>query len=290
MNLAELLSSSKKPILLDGAMGTQLAEVGLEMGGQNSVLHPEAVRDVHQHYVDRDIDLLITNTLTMNRAYIEAHKLGIDVREVNLSGARLAKETVKNGQYVLGDVSSTGKLLKPYGDLVEEDAFAAFREQASILEEGGVDGFIIETMIDLQEALVVLRAIKDVSELPVIACIAFNTTNNGGRTIMGNSAKDCAQALTEAGAVAVGTNCGDLDPFEMAEIVATMRDATSRPIIAQPNAGTPRLENGETVFDMSAADFAKGMHECLKAGASLVGGCCGTSPDHIQALAEIIEH
>lgn len=288
MNLAELISNNIKPILLDGAMGTQLDEAGLEMGGQNCVHNPDEVFSIHKRYADREIDLVITNTLTMNRTYIETHNLGIDIREVNLGGAKLAKAAVNNGQFVLGDISSTGKLLKPYGELLEDVAFAGFKEQAAILDEGGVDGFIIETMFDLQEALLALRAIKEVSDLPVIACMTFNTVKNGGRTIMGNSAKDSAQALTEAGAVAVGTNCGDLDPFQMAEIVATMREATNLPIIAQPNAGTPKLVGSKTVYDMSAVDFAKGMHECLQAGASLVGGCCGTSPEHIQALADLI--
>ena len=160
MNLLEFLISNKKPILLDGAMGTQLAEAGLEMGGQTSITHPDAVLAIHRQYVECGVDVLITNTLTMNRVNIESHNIGVDVREVNLAGAKLAKAAVREGQYVLGDISSTGKMLKPYGDLLEEDAYAAFKEQATILAEGGVDGFIIETMFDLREALCALRAAK----------------------------------------------------------------------------------------------------------------------------------
>ena len=222
-------------------MGTQLGEAGLEMGGQTNITHPEAVLAVHQRYADCGVDLLITNTLTMNRVNIESHNVGVDVREVNLAGARLAKAAARDGQYVLGDMSSTGKMLKPYGPLSEDDAYAAFREQAAILAEGGVDGFIIETMFDLREALCALRAAKEAGDLPIIASIAFNTVGNGGRTVMGNTARDCAQALTEAGACAVGANCGSLDPLELAEIVSMMRAATSLPIVAQPNAGKGRL-------------------------------------------------
>jgi len=156
------------------------------------------------------------------------------------------------------------------------------------LAEGGVDGFIIETMFDLREALCALRGSKEVADLPVITSIAFNTVKNGGRTIMGNSARDCAQALTEAGACAVGANCGSLNPFQMAEIVSKMREATSLPVLAQPNAGKPRLVENRTVFNMSPSDFAAGIYECLQAGARLVGGCCGTSPAHIRAIVELL--
>ena len=288
MNLSEFLSENKKITLLDGAMGTQLAEAGLEMGGQSNITHPDAVLAVHRQYVDCGVDLLITNTLTMNRINIESHNVGVDVREVNMAGARLAKAAVRGGQYVLGDMGSTGKMLKPYGDLSEDDAYAAFKEQATILAEGGVDGLIVETMFDLREALCALRAAKEVIDLPVITSIAFNTLKNGGRTIMGNSARDCAQALTEAGACAVGANCGSLDPFQMAEIVSKMREATSLPVLAQPNAGKPRLVENRTVFDMSPSDFAAGIYECMQAGARLLGGCCGTSPGHIRAMVALI--
>ncbi len=284
MNLSEFLLTSDRTILLDGAMGTRLAETGLEMGGQNSITHPDAVLAIHQQYAECGVDLLITNTLTMNRIYIESHNVGVDVREVNLAGARLAKAAARKGQYVLGDISSTGKTLEPYGDLSAEDAYAAFKEQAATLAEGGVDGFIIETMFDLQEALCAVRACKAAADLPVIALIAFNTAKNGGRTIMGNTAQECAQALAEVGACAVGANCGSLDPFQMAEVVVKMREVCSLPILAQPNAGKPRLVENRTVFNMSPLDFAAGIRQCLQAGARLIGGCCGTSPAHIRAI------
>lgn len=274
--------------MLDGAMGTLLGEVGLEMGGQSNVTNPDAVFAIHQKYVECGVDLLITNTLTMNRVNIESGNIGVDVREVNLAGVRLAKAAVREGQYVLGDMSSTGKMLTPHGNLSEEDAYAAFREQAVILAEAGVDGLIIETMFDLRETLCALRACKEAANLPVITSMAFYTDKNGGRTIMGDSAQDCAQAITEAGACAVGANCGSLDPFQMAEVVSRMREVTSLPILAQPNAGKPRLVGNRSVFDLSPTDFAAGIYQCLQAGARLVGGCCGTSPAHIMAIAELL--
>ncbi len=288
MNLSEFLSSDRRLVLLDGAMGTQLAEAGLEMGGRSNISHPDAVLAIHRLYAACGVDLLVTNTLTMNRINIESHDVGADVREVNLIGVSLAKAAANKGQYVLGNISSTGKMLKPYGNLAEDEAYSAFKEQAAILAEGGVDGFIIETMFDLREALSAVHASKEAADLPVIASIAFHTIKNGGRTIMGNSARDCARALTEAGASVVGANCGTLDPFEMAEIVTQMREATSLPLLSEPNAGKPRLAGHRTVFDMSPSDFAAGIHACFRAGARLLGGCCGTSPAHIAAVAELL--
>ncbi len=288
MNLLELLNGDRKTIFLDGAMGTQLGQAGLEMGGQNNLNNPEAVLAVHKQYAACGVDLLLTNTLTMNRANLESHNVEAEVREVNLAGVRLARAAAGEGQFVLGDMSSTGKMLKPYGQLPEEDAFTTFKEQAAILVEGGVDGLIVETMFDLREALCALRAAKEACDLPVIASITFNTAGNEGRTVMGNTALQCAEALTEAGASAVGANCGSVDPLEMAQIVAMMREGTSLPIIAQPNAGRGRLVDTELVYDMSPAAFAAGVEECVRAGARLVGGCCGTSPAHIQAMVELI--
>jgi 5-methyltetrahydrofolate--homocysteine methyltransferase len=287
MKLSEFIAKGEKPILLDGAMGTQLAEAGLEMGGQTTISHPDAVLKIHRKYLECGVDIIITNTLTMNRVSIESHNIGVDVREVNLAGARLARTAAGKGQYVLGDISSTGKLLKPYGSLPKEEAAKAYKEQASILAEGGVDGFIIETMFDLQEALCALQACKEVSDLPVIASITFNTLDRGGRTVMGNSAQDCARALTSAGAAVIGTNCGSLDPLQVAEIVSLMKEVSSLPIIAQPNAGKPRMLDHKTTFEMSPPDFASGLMQCFQAGARLVGGCCGTSPAHIRAFSQL---
>ncbi len=288
MSLSDLLKRDE-PILLDGAMGTQLAAAGLPMGGQVNMSNPDGVLEVHKKYIQCGCHLLITNTLTMNRIYIESHKIDVDVREVNVTGAKLAKTAASGDQYVLGDISSTGKIFEPSGDLKESEAYETFKEQASILVEGGVDGFIIETMFDLAEAICALRACKEVSDLPVIASIAFSSTKNGGRTMMGNSAEECAKQLTDFDASAVGANCGDLDPVGVAEIVAVMKKNTSLPVVAQPNAGTPELVGDETIFKMGPDEFAKGVLKCLGQGATLVGGCCGTSPAHISAVAEALK-
>ena len=287
MSLADFIVT-RSPILLDGAMGTQLAVAGLELGGQNCISHPDEVLSVHKQYSAAGCDILIPNTLTMNGISIETHGIGVDVKEVNLSGARLAKDAVISEQFVLGDISSTGQLLEPYGDYSEEQFYKTFKEQAKYLLAGGVDGFIVETMMDLREALCAVRACRDLSALPVLSSLSFQTTDKGGRTIMGNSAQEAALALAEAGAAAVGANCGNLDPHETAIIVGIMKEAVNIPIIAQPNAGKPRLINGQTTFDMSPEAFADGIAECIAAGADLIGGCCGTSPEHIRCVAKAI--
>jgi 5-methyltetrahydrofolate--homocysteine methyltransferase len=143
-------------------------------------------------------------------------------------------------------------------------------------------------MFDLREAMCALRACKDKRSLPVIVSIAFATEAKGGRTMMGNSAEQCAKSLTGAGADVIGANCGDIDPAQMAVIVSLLKSATSLPVLAQPNAGKPKLVGNETVFDMEPEAFAQGIAECLHAGASIVGGCCGTTPEHIRAVAGLI--
>lgn len=275
-------------ILFDGAMGTRLDELGLPMSGEVNLSHPEQVMKVHEAYLKGGAQILITNTLTMNRPFIEAHDLGLDVRAVNLAGAKLAN-VVGDDHFVVGDISSTGILLEPFGELTSDKAFEGFSEQAQALDDGGVDGFIIETMYDLKESLLAVRACREVSDLPIIATIAFNSSKNGGRTIMGDSAIECARQLENAGVSVVGANCGDLSPEQVADVIAAMRSVTKLPLLAQPNAGKPEMLAGETVYRMEAEEFSAGISKCIKAGASLVGGCCGTTHDHIRAVANLLD-
>ncbi|HLB73978.1 MAG TPA: homocysteine S-methyltransferase family protein [Sedimentisphaerales bacterium] len=275
-------------VLLDGAMGTQLDKRGLMSRGRNNLDNPQAVLEIHQEYADCGCHALTTNTLTMNRIYIETHNVGVLVEEVNRAGVELARRVAGDSPYVLGNIGSTGQLLEPYGDYAEAQFCEAFIEQARVLAEAGVDGFIIETMIDLREALCAVRACRENFSLPVIASMAFATETKGGRTIMGDSAEDCAHSLADAGADVVGANCGDLDPAAMAEVVSQLSSVTTLPIVAQPNAGMPKLIEDKTVFDMGPADFAEGIAKCIEAGAHIVGGCCGTTPEHIREVARMI--
>lgn len=279
---------SKEIILLDGAMGTQLDKRGLMGRGGTNIDAPDAVVEIHGEYVRSGCKGLTTNTLTMNRIFIETHKLDVDVREVNLAGAKLAKQAANGELFVLGDISSTGQLLAPYGSYTEKQFYDSYKAQAEALAAGGVDGFIIETVFDLREAMCALKACKDNFGLPVIVSMTFSTEEKGARTIMGNTAEECAKKLTEAGADVIGANCGDLDPEQMAVVVGLLKEATSVPVLAQPNAGKPKLIEDKTVFDMDADTFAEGIGKCIDAGANIVGGCCGTSPEHIKAVADLL--
>ncbi|RKY70609.1 MAG: hypothetical protein DRP97_03415 [Candidatus Latescibacterota bacterium] len=200
---------SQTYLLLDGAMGTQLDEHGFPAGGQNNLIAPEAVWAIHRAYARCGCHALITNTLTMNRITIETHNLDVDVQAVNRAGAELARQATEGHQAVLGNISPTGQLLEPYGTYRESEFRDAFREQAKALTEGGM------------------------------VSMAFTTADKGGRTIMGNSSGECAGRLTDAGADVVGANSGDLDPAQMATVVSLLRSATSLPVLAEPNAGSP---------------------------------------------------
>lgn len=282
------LLRTKPVVLLDGAMGTELDKKGLMGRGTANLDSPEAVLEIHQAYSQCGCDALTTNTLTMNRIYIDTHNVDVSVEEVNRAGVQLGDRAAGCGQYVLGNMSATGQLLQPYGTYTETQFCEAFREQARILAEAGVDGFLIETMYDLREAVIALHACKEVSSLPAIVSIAFQTKDKGGRTMMGDTAEQCARQLTEAGADVVGANCGDLDPSQTAVVVGLLKSATDLPILAQPNAGRPRLVGDKTVFDMAPGPFAEGIAQCIAAGARIVGGCCGTGREHIRAVAETI--
>ncbi len=285
MNLQEKLNTQGY-IILDGAMGTELDKLGNYTRGGNNITNPENVIKVHKNYISAGSNAIITNTCTMNRIFIETHKLGYDISEVNLAGARIAREAIGTYGYVLGNLSATGQMLEPYGNYAEEQFIKAYTEQANLLNEGGVDGFIIETMFELREALCALKACKKVSDKPVLVSMTYKTESEGGRTMMGNTALECVRALADEGADAIGANCGEIDPFQMAEIIKIYTSATKLPIFAEPNAGRPKLVNGKTVFDMSPLEFSDGLIKCMEAGAKLLGGCCGTTPDHIRAFTK----
>jgi 5-methyltetrahydrofolate--homocysteine methyltransferase len=290
MLLREMLAG-KGLLLLDGATGTQLAERGHTPGGDQNLLHPEAVRAVHESYLAAGSGAVTTNTLTDNRIFLESHGLDSDIVAVNRAGASLARAAAQSrgtGVFVLGDIGSTGQLLEPYGDFTEAQLVTAFAEQARILGAAGVDGFLIETIMDLREAACAVRGCREASPLPVLVTMSFQTLRDGGRTAMGSQAADCGRTLSREGADAVGSNCGDLDPNETAEIISRLSQSCGLPLIAQPNAGKPRLVDGEARFDMEPERFADGVALCIERGARLVGGCCGTTPAHIAALARRI--
>ncbi|MBN1805483.1 MAG: homocysteine S-methyltransferase family protein [Sedimentisphaerales bacterium] len=287
MNLSEFLKK-KDVILLDGAMGTELDKHGLMGRGSANIENPEVVLEIQREYAGCGCDAITTNTLTMNRIYIETHNVDVSVEDVNRAGVEISRKAVGEGQYVLGNLSSTGQMLEPYGAYKESQFYDAFKEQAGVLAGCGVDGFLIETVFDLREAMCAVRACKDNFPQPVIVSIAFSTEAKGGRTMMGDTAEQCAKGLADSGADVIGANCGEIDPSQMAVIVSVMKSAASQPVLVQPNAGKPELVGDETIFKMGPDDFAKGIAKCISAGAQIVGGCCGTTPEHIRTVARLL--
>lgn len=286
MNLTELLRQ-KSPLFFDGAMGSELAHRGLQPGCELNLSKPQQISAMHREYAAIGVDFLTTNTFTANRIYLESHGQNGDLQAINRAGVELAREAAGPKQYVIGDIGPTGRLLKPYGEYSEEQFVENYHEQALVLIENGADGLLIETMTDLREALCTLKACREVTSLPVMVTLSYSTTDKGGRTIMGAGVAEVATELEKYGATVVGANCGDLDPLQMAEIAALHRQHTSLPIMIQPNAGIPKLIDGKTIYGMNPADFAAGVARCIESGASIVGGCCGTTLDHIRAIIQL---
>jgi 5-methyltetrahydrofolate--homocysteine methyltransferase len=271
-------------------MGTQLEAHGVHVkfAAEANLSSPEVVLRIHEAYVAAGCQVLTTNTFSMNEIYLGVHGSSERVLDINRVGAELARSAAGSSIYVIGDIGPTGQMLAPFGTYTEDDFYQTFHQQAQVLVSAGVDGLLIETMYDLQEALCALRACKDAGDLPVLMSMAFKTVENGGRTTMGNSVSACATALADAGADVVGANCGDLSVESMADIVSYFREETSLPILVQPNAGIPRLVEGRPVFDLDAITFARGLLQCQENGAHVLGGCCGTSPEHMQQAVRLL--
>lgn len=288
MDFLKLLESGRV-VVFDGGMGTQLAQRGAPSGGAANIEAPDAVTAVHRAYVDAGANVIITNTFCMNKPYIEKQRIGREVGEINRAGVALARRAAGDGVAVLGDIGPTGLMLPPVGGATVAEMHEALLEQARALADAGVDGFIVETMIDVNEAAAAVRACVENFRLPVVASMTYATAKGGGRTTMGHRAADCAAALEAAGAAVLGSNCGDLDPAETAVVVEAYLSASKLPVLVEPNAGKPRVgADGGTVYDMAPGDFAEGVLKCVAAGARLAGGCCGTTPEHIRALAAAV--
>jgi methionine synthase I (cobalamin-dependent) len=271
-------------LIADGAMGTTLSATG-HSGAACELLNveqPDRVRAAHAAFLAAGADLVETNTFQGSSIALGRHKLAARAREFNLAGARLAREAAGERALVAGSIGPTGAILEPYGDLAEADAQASFEGQAAALAEGGVDCFIVETFSAIEEALLAVRAAA-ATGLPVAASMAFDPN---GRTAFGVSPQRAAEKLPEAGAIAVGANCGTVSPLEMVEIVAQFRAATALRLIAQPNAGRPELTPSGLRFPESPEGMAEAAVRFREAGATLIGGCCGTSPAHIRAIAQ----
>ncbi len=271
-------------LVLDGAMGSLLQARGLTGNGQApdllSIAKPGAIAGVHADYVRAGSEAVCSNTFGANSLKLTGDATVPEVYAAAASCARAA-----GARYVAGDIGPSGDILEPYGDLEEDEAFRIFAEQARAAKSAGCDLIAIETMTDLAEATCAVRAARATTNLPIFATMSFE---ENGRTVFGATPEEAAARLAEAGANAVGLNCS-LGPESMVDIVRRFADATTLPVIAKPNAGLPRIVQGATIYDVSPDDFADAMERILDAGATIVGGCCGTTPAHIEALKHVVE-
>lgn len=289
MLLLDLIA--RRPVLFDGALGTELMKRGLPQGHCPelwNVENPAAVRDIHRSYFEAGSDAVVTNTFGGNRLKLEACGLGARCAELNAAAAALALSVRPEGKFVGGDIGPTGKFLKPQGEYTEAAFEAAFALQARTLAAAGVDFILIETMFDLREALCAVRAARSEATVPVFATVTFNRTRRGFFTLMGDSVAKCVAAFEALDVPAFGANCS-LTSADLADAVREMRSLTSRPLIAQPNAGRPELTRAaEVVYSQSIEEFAADVPKMLAAGADVIGGCCGTDPEFIRRAAAIL--
>jgi 5-methyltetrahydrofolate--homocysteine methyltransferase len=279
---------SEKPILIDGAMGTMLMEYGLEPGDlpeEWNISHSEEVRKIHQDYIQAGSQIILTNSFGGTSYRLQTHNLQDRVLELNKAAAenaRIEADQAPDTVLVAGSMGPTGQLFEPMGTLTFDDARDAFADQAAGLVEGGVDLFWIETMSDLQEVKAAVEGIRSVSELPIVATMSFDTH---GHTMMGVSPQKAVEELLTLDLKVIGANCGT-GSDELIEVIKTMSDIDlDVALVAKANAGLPQVVDGNVVYNGSPEVMANYAREVYQAGARLIGGCCGNTPAHIQAMA-----
>jgi methionine synthase I (cobalamin-dependent) len=269
------------PVVTDGAWGTQLQARGLPVGAcpdEWNLTQPARVEEVARAYVAAGSRIILTNTFGANRVRLAEFGLADQTAAINRQGAAISKRAAGRQSLVFASLGPTGKMLVS-GDVTEETLREAFTEQAQALKDGGADGLVIETMAELEEAQIALAAAKT-NGLPVVVCLTYDT---GGRTMMGIAPDHAAAELTAAGADVIGSNCGN-GIAAFLPICQQLRAATTLPIWIKANAGQPEYEHGRIVYRITPEEFTAHVPALLKAGASFVGGCCGTTPAHLKAV------
>lgn len=277
---------TKNILLLDGATGSNLMAAGMPRGvcTETWVLqHREVLQKLQKAYINSGSRVIYAPTFGANRINLKMHHLEDKIKEMNYELVAIAKESANGQAFVAGDITTTGKMMAPAGDLTYEEAFEVYEEQISFLRDAGVDMIIAETMINIEETLAAVDAASQVCELPVLCTM---TVESDGSIFSGGNAVEAALALESAGASAVGINCS-VGPDQLVSVVRNIKEAVSVPVIAKPNAGMPLIdEQGNAVYNMDPTEFAQHMKVLVENGASIIGGCCGTTPEYIRAVAE----
>ncbi len=276
-------------LIKDGAMGTTLSTAGHQAGQSLELLNveePERVQAAHRGYVEAGSELIETNTFQGSRPALERHGLSDRTAELNRAGALLAREAAGEAILVAGSIGPTGRILEPYGEYPESAAREAFAEQAAALADGGVDLLVVETFSAVEEIRLAIAAAAE-TELPVVASMAFDPV---GRTAFGVTPEQAAEQMAAAGAAVVGANCGTISPLEMVGILAKFKDATALPLSAQPNAGRPRPTESGVEFPEKPGPMADAAARFRELGVAIIGACCGSTPEHVAAIAARLRH
>ena len=279
-------------IVSDGATGTYLQAHGLEPGGcpeEFNLSHPEVVRGMAQAYFGAGSEIVLTNSFGANRFMLGKYGHGDKVSEVNRLAAEHARSQAPQGGFVIGSIGPTGEFLEPLGEVTEEEMLAAFVEQVTALETGGADGVVIETMTAVEEARLAIRAAREHTKLAVLSTMVFDKGPRGFFTMMGVTPERSVKELIDAGADVVGTNCGNGSDL-MVELARDLRQATDAPLLVHSNAGIPSMVQGEIVYPETPDYMAERFNELARLGINIIGGCCGTGPEHIRVFAESLRN
>jgi len=280
-----------RPLLGDGAMGTQLMLAGLEQGGCGeawNLTHPEKVLAIQRRYAEAGSDCILTNTFGGSRIMLNRHGHADKVVEINRAAVAIAREAFGAGAgYVIGDIGPFGGLMEPYGDFTEAQVREAFEEQARALVDAGADAILIETQTSLEELTLGIQAAKQAGAPCIIGSMAYDVTLDGStfRTMMGVDPERAAACMRERGADIVALNCGTgMDMERARQAVLRYKRVTDLPVMAQPNAGQPKLVEMRVIYDETPQQMVRGVVPLLEAGVNILGACCGSSPDHIRAF------
>ncbi len=282
---------NEEPLVCYGAVATMLVERGFDISGCRGkwlLDHPDDLKWITKKYLDAGCKIVGAGGSQSCRWKLEKWGLQDKVTEINCQVARIVREVTTEDCFVAGTILPTGKMLKPLGDLDPEVLYSAFREEVLGYVEGGVDVIWVMTMMDIEEAVIALKAAKDFSNLPVIVSMSFDLTAKGGRTLMGLDPGTAAQRLAKEGAAVVGHNCGGATPEEATLILKEMRRATDKPLVAKPNGGKPKWVDGKDYWPFTPKQFAKEVSSWVSAGARIVGGCCGTTPKHAAEISTAV--
>lgn len=291
MTRQEFLEKAKDHvILLDGATGSNLRKAGMPVGisSEEWVLkNPGVLQELQRAYVEAGSEIVYAPTFAANRISLKNFGLEKKVTEINSRLVKISKDAVGNHALVAGDLTTTGQLLEPRGDLSYEMLYQAYQEQIKALADAGADLLVAETMLSVDETVVALDAAQSVCDLPVMCTLSLEAD---GTAMYGGNAVEAVVTLQEMGAAAVGLNCS-VGPDQLEAVVANMKTVAQVPIIAKPNAGMPVInELGEALYDMNARDFALHTKKLVELGAGIVGGCCGTTPEYIRCLAKLLRN